>query len=237
MHPCVARILSFVFPITCTSCGADLPYDDRLRVCPDCQGKVRAITGLVCVQCGTPLESGGARCYDCKTGKKHHFYANRSAVRYEGVARELIVAFKYRFRDYLQGYLGAMLLACVRAQYRVEEIDIVVPVPMHWTKRLFRGYNQAALLAEHVARGIRRPLAVDALQRRRMTLAQAGLRREERLRNLDTAVIARSDVRVKGKHILLVDDVATTCATLDACARALLNAGAAKVSCATVARD
>lgn len=233
----LSRIASFFFPVTCAACGADLPHDDRFRVCASCRSSLRALDGLVCVTCGVPLDSGGAHCHACRSGARYRFECLRSAVRYEGVARKLIHAFKYGNRDYLSRALGAELATCIRRHEKLLAADSIVPVPMHWTKQWLRGYNQAELLARHAAVELGMPVHTDVLQRRRRGKVQAALDRESRKQNVRNLIVVREPGLVRGKRILLVDDVATTGATLDACASALRAAGARAVVCATAARD
>lgn len=233
----LSRIAAFLFPITCAACGADLPHDDQFRLCPRCRSALRMLDGLVCVTCGVPLDSGGAHCYACRSGACYRFACLRSAVRYEGVARKLIHAFKYGNRDYLTRALGSVLTDCVRRHETILAADIIVPVPMHWTKKWLRGYNQAELLARHAAAELHMPVHTGVLRRRRRGKVQAALDRESRKQNVRNLIAVRDGRPVRGKRILLIDDVATTGATLDACAAALRTAGALAVACATVARD
>lgn len=233
----LSRLAAFFFPITCAVCGAGLPHNDRYRLCERCRSALRPMDGLVCLTCGVPLDSGGAHCYACRSGARYGFECVRSAVRYEGAARKLIHAFKYGNRDYLARALGTSLVDCVLRHRDILAADVVVPVPMHWTKQWLRGYNQAELLARRVAADMHVPLLPRALKRCRRGKVQAALDRESRKRNVRGLIAARQPSAVRGKRILLIDDVATTCATLDACACALRAAGAHSVVCATVARD
>lgn len=151
---------------------------------------------------------------------------------YEGPLRGLIHLFKYS---------GMKPLALPLARYLERALpvdrafDAVVPVPLHWRKRWERGFNQAELLAEHVAR--RRGIPVlKALRRKRATATQAGLANAGRRRNVAGAFTAKPGAEVAGKRILLIDDVMTTGATASACALALKRGGAKSVSLATLAR-
>jgi ComF family protein len=151
---------------------------------------------------------------------------------YEGSLRSLVHLFKYSGMKPLARPLGEYLR---RAVDEDQEFDVVVPVPLHWRKRWNRGFNQAELLAREVARK-RGTSAMRALRRKRPTATQAGLSSAGRKRNVTGAFALRSGADVRGKRILLVDDVMTTGATANACANALKSGGAKSVSLATLAR-
>jgi competence protein ComFC len=233
----LSRLLAFFFPITCVVCGNDLPSDDVYRVCSRCRDTIKPLDALVCVKCGQPLDSGGAHCYHCKKGASFHFSVSRSAVRYEGATKKLIHAFKYAHRDYLAHFLGDILVDCVKKHPELSDIDMIMPVPLHWSKRWLRGYNQAEILGERVSAALDKPLISGVLVRRRRGRVQAALDRRQRLENMQGVMAVKDPLQIRGKKIMLIDDVATTCATLEACASALRYAGAGKVVCATVARD
>ena len=151
---------------------------------------------------------------------------------YEGPLRELIHLYKYSGMKPLGRRLAGYM---ERAIPQEELFDAVVPVPLHWRKRLNRGFNQAELLARCLAK--RRGLPVlNALRRSRATEVQAGLANASRRRNVAGAFAVRPRVNVSGAKILLIDDVMTTGATAAACAAALKRAGAKSVSLLTVAR-
>lgn len=151
---------------------------------------------------------------------------------YEGPLKKLIHLFKYGKVESLSPPLGQLLL---RALPRDLHFDQVMAMPMHWRKRWERGFNQADLLAAPVARRLGLKLSAN-LCRQRYTKSQAGLDEQERQKNLKGSFSVRRPDQVKAKHILLIDDVFTTGATLRAAARALKEAGTAHVSVLTLAR-
>lgn len=233
-----ARILNIFFPISCAGCNTPLPAEDHYRVCPSCLEKIPFITGLVCVQCGEPLPDGGATCYACRHRTLRHITAIRSCVPYEGIARDFLKKFKYGNRDYLDRFLGRLLVAGFETHRRLfEDCDIVVPVPLHPLRRLMRGYNQAELLAHVLAVHIRKPVVSNVLRRVAYSRPQFRLGREERFENLKNVFSARKTALLNGKNILLIDDICTTGATLSYCAAALRRTGAARVYGLTIARD
>ena len=168
--------------------------------------------------CATEYESfDGAWCYGS----------------YEGVLRRLIQVYKYERIESLAGPLGRLLSDALP---RDESFDAIVPMPLHWFKNWQRGFNQSGLLAREVGRRSGIPI-VSALNRRRATKVQAGLSLAGRKRNVQGAFAIRGGAdAVRGRHLLLVDDVLTTGATANACARVLKRAGARRVSILTVAR-
>jgi ComF family protein len=183
--------------------------------CAACDARVSPQT-IFCASCVATVE---AATRDVDT------YA---PFRYGGALAEAIVRFKYQRRGDLARPLGALLLRAL-PQLRSRKIDLVIPVPLHPSRLAERGFNQAALLARPMAAAIGAPLLARGLERVRDTPRQATLDRILRLENVATAFVARDAEKISAKHILLVDDVRTTGATLRACASALRNAGAARV--------
>jgi ComF family protein len=162
-------------------------------------------------------------------GRTEHCSALRGAFLYEGPARSLVVKFKYGGRPSLAEALGAWMSAVP-----FPAPDALAPVPLHPKRLRERGYNQAERLAREVARRRGLPL-LPALERVRASTPQAELGRDQRLVNLEGAY--RTSADVKGMTLLLIDDVGTTGATLEECAKALLAAGARSVEGLVFARD
>ena len=186
-----------------------------------------------CSSCRTPFENSfpldeAGRCGMCRSGLRG-FDAAYSFGAYEGVLRNLIHLFKYGKVRTLAGPLSGLL---AQAMPRDEVFDATVPVPLFWLRRIKRGFNQSELLARGLARRTGIPV-VNALGRVRPTPTQAGLSNSARRSNVSKAFRARD---VRGKRILLIDDVMTTGATAAACALALKQAGARRVALLTVAR-
>jgi ComF family protein len=194
------------------------------------------ITGPVCASCGAPLPDGGEHCFACRQGKRYHFVFTRSAGEYAGLLRTLLREFKFRNKDYLERFLGRLLVYAAEKYAIAGTVECIVPVPMHPLKRFFRGYNQAELLARRLSENLKVPV-IGALRRVRLTRQQYLLRKRERSENVKGAFAAHDGASVKGKTVLLVDDICTTCATIEECSRVLRGAGAAAVYALTVARD
>jgi ComF family protein len=209
-------------------------------VCRACWTDVRRVTPPACRGCGQPLPSwrtisvATERCASCRR-RPPAFDCGAVACDYEGALRAIVHAFKYDGRRSLAGPLGRLLREAGQAV--LDGADAVVPVPLHPLKRLLRGFNQSADLA----RALDLPVQ-PVLSRRRHTRAQAGLTPAQRRRNVAGAfVLSRWPRRVSpaciaNRTVVLVDDVMTTGATLDACARVLKQAGAREVRILTLAR-
>ena len=189
-----------------------------------------------CVSCRTPflnrfpLDDQG-RCALCRNGLRG-FDAVYCFGSYEGLLREWIHLYKYAGIKPLARPLGKLLAAAVPGE---EKFDAIVPVPLHWLRRWHRGFNQSEILARSLGKHLGVPL-LSALRRTRSTRVQAGLSNTARRQNVAQAFRSRRRQTVAGMRILLVDDVMTTGSTAAACARALKQAGAARVTLATVAR-
>lgn len=175
-------------------------------------------------------------CEDCRKNPPA-YELSRSAVRFLEPIRSLVLDFKFHKTLWIKDDLVDLLDGLVRAKLDDSAIDVVIPVPLHPNRERTRGYNQSRLLAEGLAQRLNRRIDIRSLIRTRDTEHQSRLDRERRLKNLDQAFLVVKPEMVRGRTILLVDDVTTTGTTLSACARALLDASASRVWCATVARS
>lgn len=190
-----------------------------------------------CISCRTPFQNGfpldsEGRCALCRSGLRG-FDAAYCYGSYEGVLRQLIHLFKYTKIPTLARPLSDFLAAALP---RDEGFDTVVPVPLHWWRRWQRGFNQSELLAREIARRTGLPFC-RALRRARATATQAGLSHGARRRNVAGAFHARRPAAaLRGRNVLLIDDVMTTGSTAAACALALKRAGADRVTLLTAAR-
>lgn len=191
-----------------------------------------------CRRCGRDAEGldGEYLCSDCRANRPA-FDRAASALRFEGVAREAINAFKFRHAFHLRDDLVDFLEATARARFRVEEIDLVLPMPMTVLHRADRGYNQCACLATALAKRLGRRCPAWVLRRKGFPKRQGGLDEESRRVNvIGTFGVIRPSA-VAGKTVLLVDDIMTTGSTLSECARELKAHGADRVWCLAVARS
>ena len=196
--------------------------------------RIAFLSDPVCDGCGAPFEYDiGARCGAC-LAKPRAFGRARAACLYDQHSRGLILQLKHADRPEI-GALFARWLNRAAADL-LAEADLIAPIPLHRSRLFKRRYNQAAEIARPLSRlsGVR--YLPDALERRRPTASQGGKSAQGRARNVAAAFAAPRPERVKGKRVLLIDDVLTTGATAQACARALLVAGAISVDLAVVAR-
>jgi ComF family protein len=221
--------LDLVFPALCPACQARLGPGRRDPLCGSCWDAIERIAPPYCDACGAP---GPPRCGPCAAEPPAYEYA-RSAARYAGPLREALLAFKFGGRRALARPLADLAVEQCAGALR-PAIAAVVPVPLAWERERARGFNQARLLAERVARRLGAPLRPRWLARVRATRPQSDLTAEERRANVRGAF--RASPATAGLHVLLVDDVYTTGATLAECARALRDAGAGRIGLLTVAR-
>jgi ComF family protein len=227
--------LDTALPPLCPACR-DLVTDNGL--CPGCWGKLTFISAPYCPRLGIPFAyDPGPGILSMQAIADPPAYSRaRAAVRYDDVARKLVQAFKYGDRLDLAPLLGRWMTRAGRELF--ESADALVPVPLHWRRLWGRRFNQSASLAEAIARESGIAVAHTMLRRVKATPQQVGLSRTERAANVQGAFrVAPSDkAHVAGRRLIVVDDVLTSGATSDACARALLRAGAAQVDVLVFAR-
>ncbi|MBN2302133.1 MAG: ComF family protein [Lentisphaerae bacterium] len=229
-------LLDVIYPRSCVACGG--PVDENLtHVCFDCRVTYDYIDRPFCEICGDPVDGLIEHKYVCSwcEAARPCFVNARSAVRFNGALKHVIHEFKYSNGAYLVNDLGPLLVKCVHTNYTKIGFDCVTYVPLHIRRERERTYNQSALLARYVASDMDLPL-LRCIRRSRPTASQVGLSLAERKQNVKHAFIASSNAHVGMRTVLLVDDVITTGATVNECARALLDAGAARVYVASVAR-
>ncbi len=234
-------LVALCFPDECRVCARALEEPSRVPVCGTCLGSFRVITAPYCGICGRPMVAGahvgeaGPVCALCRRGV-YSFDLARSYAAYDDALLRTITLLKYEAIRPLARRLGERLAEVARADPAVGVPDVVVPVPLHPDRQRERGFNQAELLARGVASRLGLPMEAEALERRKPRPPKLKLSRHERWHAARGAYAAVTGRQFDNRRVLLVDDVFTTGATLDACARALHEAGAAHVTALTVAR-
>lgn len=229
-------LLSVILAPVCAACRNPLDAPTTSVVCEPCWNAIRPMAPPFCRVCGDALVSwrtphlDGERCPQCRLARRS-IACGRAIGHYDGALRDILHAFKYEGRR----SIGVQLSALMRQQGQavLAGADFIVPVPLHWRRRWRRGFNQSGELAA----GLGLPV-VTALRRRRHTPSQTDLPAHERQANVRTAfrVRRRARARIRNACVVLVDDVSTTGATLEACAEALMRAGAREVRTLTTAR-
>jgi len=232
----LSPIVDFVFPPRCPLCGAAVHTQSGL--CASCWNELAIPGEPCCALCSRPFQGDlapGTTCAPCLAEPPRHA-GIADATLYNDASRRLVLAFKHGSRLGL-GPMMARLMAASLARYE-QDAWVFVPVPLHRWRIWRRGYNQAAVLAREIVRTAGGSLAVDALVRRKSTASLGGLGRRARLRELSGAIgiSPKGAAAVRGRTVVLVDDVLTSGATSDACVGVLLRAGASKVVVACFAR-
>jgi ComF family protein len=226
--------LNVALPPLCPACRT-LVHESGL--CAECWNKLAFIAPPYCPRLGIPFvyDPGPGILSMQAIADPPAYQRARAAVRYDEVARKLVHAFKYGDRLDLAPTLGRWM---ARAGHELLGEGALVPVPLHWRRLWARRFNQSAALAREISRASNVPVAHAVLKRVKATAQQVGLSRTQRAENVQGAFRVPHAARgeIKGRRFILVDDVLTSGATLDACARALLRAGAAQVDALVFAR-
>lgn len=229
-------LIDVLLPRQCVRCGIVIQAGGCL--CAGCWAAIRFLDRPFCARCGFPFAhgiEGAATCGACLASPPL-FRRARAAMAYDDASKPLILAFKHGDRGDIARDLAAWMRRA--AADILPEAELLVPVPLHWTRLFMRQYNQAALLARELSQWTGVPVAVDALHRRKRTQAMRRMGRASRAATVKGAIAVnpRRAERLRGRAVLLVDDVFTTGSTIEACAKAILGAGAGAVDVVTLAR-
>jgi competence protein ComFC len=234
-------LVSVVFPSGCRICERVLTSASRVPICQECLSSFERVPMIICEVCGRPLPGLGQKegepplCPACRE-KTYAFDRARSFAVYADAVVRAILLLKFEQIEPLGVWFSERLAEMVNADDDRLSADVVVPVPLHREREKERGYNQAALLSKPLAKRLRLPHKAVLLMRTRARPDKQVLSLEERWESVRGAFATRPGSQVDNLRVLLVDDVLTTGATLDACARALRKAGAKSVIGLTVAR-
>lgn len=239
-------VLDIIFPIYCLGCGKEGEW-----ICSACLEKIELLKKQACPVCGVESETG-SRCFNCRAKTELDGLIASTAYfgkeRKETLAKKAIHVFKYKFVKDLAVPLAVVMARQLKNRRLVKlekniifgngvDSKIIIPVPLHLKRFRWRGFNQAELLADEISKYFKLPMEKSALARRKNNIPQAEVKeRRERIENICGAFVCVDSEKVKNKIVILIDDVATTSATLGECAKALKKSGAKEVWGAVIAR-
>ncbi len=231
---------SFLYPEVCQVCSRERATVSEGFIGANCRRNVTFIQPPFCNRCGLPFEGDITTPFECSNCKEMelHFVHARSAVAAQGMVLDLIHRYKYQRALWLEPFLAGLLIQQAVPALRAERWDWIVPVPLHPLKESEREFNQADRLTRRLSAATGIPARKDLLQRVTATRTQTQLSRPERASNVQRAFAfnKKNASALKGKRVVLVDDVLTTGATTSACAKVLRSQGASEVCVWTVAR-
>lgn len=237
MNALLSQIIKIFLPPRCIKCGAILSDDDGL--CSECFRELNFITAPYCYKCGHPFEEVGSSkkliCGNCMKKRKTPFRFNRSALYYDDISKDLILALKFMDKTENAKTLAKWLCMAGNDIWQ-EGVDILVPVPLHYKRLIKRRYNQSALLVKELSKLTGIKADYTSLVKHKSTKPQVQFSGHERVKNVKGAFSVKHLEKIKGQRVVLIDDVMTTGSTLKECALALQKAGAKSVDTLTVAR-
>ena len=231
------ELLDLIYPRFCYICNKSLKHSKNLYFCFSCWYKLPLIRKNLCLKCAMPMGEGigvKKKCNDCNFGK-FYFKQIRSAGKYKDSLRKVLLNFKFKGMVELRHPLAALIYWQLKHYPFSGKIDLIIPVPMYHKQRIQRGYNQAELLADCLAKLMRIPCVTNILIKIKETLPQSGLDRTQREKNLTNKFIATK--KLKDKTVLLVDDIFTTGTTVNECSKALKKSNVKKIYVATAAKS
>lgn len=233
----VHDLCDIIFPPQCLTCTEIIGPRNKEVFCSACAKEINLITGSLCPVCGVPFPDSPADNHVCgKCLEKRPFFAKaRSVAVLESVVMEAIHNFKYGRSISAGRGLTSFMADFSFPDFDFSEYSLIVPVPLHIKKLRERGFNQSLILAGGIAKKYGIPVNFSLLKRRKFTLTQTGLHKTDREKNVRGAFIVADRRKIKGENIIIIDDVYTTGATINECARVLLRSGARKVSVLTLA--
>ncbi len=227
-----------IFPPQCLGCAEILHRSNGHIFCPDCEEKITFITGSICDICGTTFPDSPDQnhlCGDClKT--KPYFSCARAIFSYDDAILNSIHQFKYKSDLSVGEILSDFMAGFSFPDIDFADYSLIIPVPLHIKRLRERGFNQSLILARAIGEKHQIPVDFSLLKRHKFILTQTGSNKKERKQNIKGAFEVTDKKKISGKSIILIDDVYTTGATVNECAKTLMKAGAQKVSVLTLAR-
>jgi competence protein ComFC len=225
----VLAIIGYFCLHKCLLCSSNI---SNRGLCSICFKKINFIDDFCCKICGRKAVHEDFECVNCVFGKRDYELA-RSLIVFDSVSKKIIHTFKYNDNFGLAKLFANMANARYSEIFKV--VDCVVPVPMHYLKRLIRQYNPANNLARYMAYSLKKSFLPNALKKVKLTKTQVNLSKQQRYKNLIGSIEIGTKCLIQGKNILLIDDVMTTSSTANLCSKILIQGGALKVFVFTVA--
>jgi len=236
-------LLNFIFPLDCKICEKPIRESKGYSICEDCFKTIELIERPYCIKCGKPLiptvffkQNRKILCLDCKR-KKYSFEFSRSTGVYDKVLKKCIHLFKYYGEKKLAKPLGKLMVdSLVKNDEFKKKIDLIIPVPLHGNDLKKRGFNQSVLLGKVVGDYLSIPVGESVLIKKKITPFQVNLSKKERKKNILRVFSVEKPEEIKGKNILILDDVFTTGATIEECAKELMKSRTKNIFVLTLAR-
>lgn len=236
-------ILNFVFPLDCKMCEKPIRESKGYSICEDCFKTIELIERPYCEKCGKPLiptdffkQNRKILCLDCKR-EKYSFEFSRSTGVYDKVLKKCIHLFKYYGEKKLAKPLGKLMVdSLVKNDEFKKKIDLIIPVPLHRNDLKKRGFNQSILLGRVIGNYFSIPVRENVLIKKKLTPFQVNLSKKERKKNILRVFSVEKPEEIKGKNILILDDVFTTGSTVEECTKELMKAQAKNIFVLTLAR-
>lgn len=219
--------LDWIYPPVCAGCGKQ-----NSRLCQECLDQINKITAIQCVVCGNLISDTQTVCHQCMEDTVY-LSSISSWAEYHGPTRLAILSLKYKQNIGLADTLSEFLISLVSRKQM--QIDLIIPIPLGRVRQKSRGFNQSALLASPLSQYFDIPMSNNAVQRIKETGSQVDLTALERNINMEGAFLGNS-AKLRGRNVLLVDDIITTGATMNHCAKAILESGARCVHAISVAK-
>jgi len=230
--------LDLLYPRNCLACDEPLPLEGDMDFCRECLAALPRIVGRRCVKCGAqlgPYADDRRRCVNCRD-RALIFYRAVAPCRYDGVMKKAVLGLKFGGKSAAAKTMGMLMAERLRSEDFLDEVDMIVPVPLHWRRLLERSFNQSELLADFLGRELGKRVERHLLKRVKPTRAQAQLSMAERKRNVKGVFALAKGRRLTGRTVLLCDDVMTTGETAAECSRVLRAGGAKRVYVVVAAR-
>ncbi len=220
--------LNFIYPrnIYCIVCNEAIERHEKYSLCGKCRNKVNFIEGKICIKCGKPLDEEYIPdlCHDC-INTDYHFTRALSCIEYNDTAKDIIYALKYHKKRYISYHI-AEIMKDRYSEFIRKNVDTIIPVPLHHRKEGERGFNQAYLISKYLGRWLEIHIDNKSLVRTKSTKSQNKLTRPERIKNMKNAFKIVCDKNIRGKKILIIDDIYTTGTTVNEISRELFSKGA-----------